>query len=366
MKITIDKFQDFLLYSNKNIEKLISRVVNESSNASLVSLYEDAAVLLDHKTGTFYNTKYSFDAKEGTIVFEEFDELELTKDSTSFKEAVRNFFEGEIETDSLKEAYTTFSSDQESFIDKVVSESLCEKDFNDLIDYSPLNGINESVEIKNEAFFKDYKKRLETHPMTSIKAFDWKNPVKVSLIESESVKFVNKNAKEKALNLYKDSTFKAKVNEAFSALKEGNEEELVALAEDYSQMFYLDKADRKTIFSKATMGNTDLLEGRLELFKKAEALFEENETIANVVAVIKEEEAAAEEGEAAPEEKGAAKELTPEETDKLVAALETALEKVEDEKLADKIEALIKALGDGKETGTDVDTVKESVSILSL
>ena len=74
----------------------------------------------------------------------------------------------------------------------------------------------------------------------------------------------------------------------------------------------------------------------------------------------------AEEGEESVDEKDLPKELTPEETDKLVKELEKALDKVEDEKLGNKIEALIKALNDGKETGTDVDTVKESVDILSL
>lgn len=369
MMITIDKFQDFLLYSNKNIEKLISKVVNESSNASLVSLYEDAVILLDHTTGNFYNAKYNFNAKEGTIMFEDFDEIQLTRDSAAFKNAVQSFFEEEIETSDLKEAYSTFASNQEAFLDKVVSESMAEKDFNNLIDYSPLQGINEEVSIKEKSFYKEYVKRIETHPMPSIKTFNWVSPVKISLIENENIKIVNKNAKSKANSLYKDSTFKARANEAFSALKEGNEETLISFVEDYSQVFYLDKADRKTVFSKATMGNADLLENRLSLFKQAETLFEENEDIATIMSNYREAEEAeaeAEDEETETPSKDAPKELTPEETDELITALETALEKVEDEKLANKIEALIKTLSDGKETGTDVETVKESISLLSL
>lgn len=364
MKITVDKFNDFLLYSNKNIEKLISGIVNESSNASLVSLYEDGAVLLDHKTGVFYTSKYSFNPKEGILVLEDFEEIELTRDTTSFRSAVDSFFEEEIDISSLKEAYQTFASDQESFLSSVVAESLSGKNSVDVIDYSVLEGINEDVSIKNEIFFKEYQARLDSHPLTSVKTFDWTKPVKVSLFESEDVKIVNKNAKAKASELYKDSTFKARINEAFEELKVGNEDKFVVFCEDYSQIFYLDKADRKTLFAKATMGNTKLLEGRSEMFKSAEKLLTENEELSTIVSNYNEAEEEAEvsdkEGEDLP------KELTPEETDKLVKELEKALDKVEDEKLAGKIEALIKELGDGKDTGTNVDTVKESVSILSL
>lgn len=363
MEITIDKFQDFLLYSNKNIEKLVSRVVNESSNASLVSLYEDAAILLDHKNGSFYKSKYEFNPQEGTIVFEDFEEINLKKDTSSFKDAVNNFFEGTLEVSDLAEAYQSFAADQESFIDSVVSESLSEKNFNDLIDYSPLEGINEEVDIKNESFFKEYKARLESNPMESIKMFDFVNPVKVSLVESESVKIVNKNVKERAKLLYKNSDFKSAVNEAFEALKEGNDEYLKVLAEDYSQIFSLDKAERKEIFAKATIGNANLLEGRTAMFNKAEKLFAEDE---NIIALCEAAEEEAPADTAADKEEDVPSELTPAEVDKLTAALEKALEKVEDEKLADKIEALIKALDDGKETGTDVETVKESVELLTL
>lgn len=365
MTMTIDKFQDILLYSNKNIEKLISKVVNESSNASLVSLYEDAAILLDHKKGNFYNSKYSFDAKNGVIVLEDFEQIELSKDTTSFKDAVRNYFDSELDISSLKEAYTTFSSDQEAFIDSIVSESLSEKNFNDLIDYSTLEDINEDVEIKNETFYKEYKQRLSSHPMGSVKVFNWKTPVVVSLLESESVKFVNKNAKAKAKELYKDSTFKSKANKALESLKEGNIYEMASLAEEYSQIFYLDTADRKTLFSKVSMGNSKLLEGRKEMISDMETLFNEDEDLSTIMMNYKE---AAEEDdtETTDEAKDTPKELTPEESDKLVKELEKVLDKVEDEKLANKIEALIKALSDGKDTGTDIETVKESIEILSI
>lgn len=364
MKITVDKFNDILLYSNKNIEKLTRSIVNESSNACLAALYEDAAILLDHKEGIFYSAKYSFNPKEGTVVFEDFDAIELTRDTSSFKNAVDSFFEEESDIDSLKEAYQVFASDQEAFIDSVVSEALSEKNAADVIDYTVLDGINESVSIKNEAFFKEYSKRIDSHPLTSIKKFDWANPVKVALFETEDIKVVNKNAKANAVELYKDSSFKKRINEAFASLKEGEEADLLALAEDYSQIFYLDKADRKTLFGKATLGNPALLEGRTSLFKKAEEIFAENEDIVAIAANYITE--AEEDGEAVADEKDLPKELSAEEVDKLVGELEKALDKVEDEKLGDKIEGLIKALNDGKETGTNVDNVKESIDILCL
>ena len=363
MKLTVDKFNDFLLYSNKNIEKLIRGIVNESSNASFVALYEDAVMLLDHKTGTFYTSKYSFNPKEGSVIFEDFDAIELTRDTSSFKNAVNDYFEEEADIETIKEAYQVFASNQEAMIDSVVTESISEKNVIDIIDYSALEGINEDVSIKNEAFYKEYQARLDSHPLTSIKTFSWDKPVKVSLYETEDVKIVNKNAKFKATELYKDSTFKKRINEAFNALSEGDEEPLALVCEDYSQIFYLDKADRKTLFGKSTLGNVKLMEGRNSLFKKAEEIFVENEDIAAISAQYLTE---AEDGEEPADDKELPKELTPEETDKLVKELEKALDKVEDEKLANKIEALIKALNDGKETGTDVDTVKESIDILSL
>lgn len=363
MKITVDKFNDFLLYSNKNIEKLIRDIVNESSNASFVALYEDAVMLLDHKTGTFYTSKYDFNPKEGTVIFEDFDVIELTRDTSSFKNAVNNYFEEEAEIEEIKEAYQVFASDQEALIDSVVTESLSEKNAFDIIDYSTLEGINEEVSIKDEPFFKEYQTRLDSHPLTSIKTFSWDKPVKIALYETENVKIVNKNAKSKAAELYKDSVFKSKINEAFNALAEGDENPLIIVCEDYSQIFCLDKADRKTLFGKATLGNVNLMEGRNSLFKKAEEIFAENEDIIEISSQYLLE---AEEGEDPADEKDLPKELTPEETDKLIKELEKALDKVEDEKLGDKIETLIKALNDGKETGTDVDTVKESVDILSL
>lgn len=363
MKITVDKFNDFLLYSNKNIEKLIRGIVNESSNASFVALYEDAVMLLDHKTGTFYTSKYSFNPKEGTVMFEDFDAIELTRDTSSFKNAVDNFFEEEGNIDTIKEAYQVFASNQEALIDSVVTESLSEKNAFDVIDYSPLEGINESVSIKDEPFYKEYQERINSHPLTSVKTFGWDKPIKVSLYETEDIKIVNKNAKANAAELYKDSTFKKRINEAFDAFVEGEEEKLALVCEDYSQIFYLDKADRKTLFGKSTLGNIKLMEGRNSIFKKAEELFVENEDIATIAANYLTE---AEEGEEPAEDKELPKELSAEETDKLVKELEKALDKVEDEKLGNKIEALIKALNDGKETGTDVDTVKESVDLLCL
>lgn len=365
MNLTIDKFQDFLLYSNKNIEKLVKRVVNESSNASLVALYEDSAILLDHKNGSFYSSEYKFNPNEGTLVFENFEEINLERDVSSFKDAVNNFFESEDkDVTTLTEAFQAFSSDQEAFIDSIVNESLSDKNFNEIIDYSALEGINESVEIKNEPFFKEYAERLSSHPMGAIKKFDWANPVKVSLVESEEVRFVNKNIKQKALNLYKNAEFKERVNEALEALKEGDESLVKVLAEDYSQIFLLDTADRKTVLAKAIISNSKLVEnGRNSILAKVEKIFGEDEDVLAIRNVITEAE---EESTDDTEGKDVPSELSDAEIEKLSKELEKVLDKVEDEKLGDKIEGLVKALEDSKEKGTDVETVKEAVEILSL
>ncbi len=79
---------------------------------------------------------------------------------------------------------------QDKFVTELINEAMSVKDFGSVIDYSQLAQLNEH-ELEGEEFFKAYKERLSTHPSISIKHFNWKDPVIVSLVESETVKIVN-------------------------------------------------------------------------------------------------------------------------------------------------------------------------------
>ena len=78
-------------------------------------------MLLDHKTGTFYTSKYSFNPKEGTVMFEDFDAIELTRDTSSFKNAVDNFFEEEGNIDTIKEAILELTGMSDEVLDEAIS-----------------------------------------------------------------------------------------------------------------------------------------------------------------------------------------------------------------------------------------------------
>ena len=54
----ISKFNNSLMYSNKNLEKLIRKVINESSNAVLLETFTDKCILQDHITGGIYSCDY--------------------------------------------------------------------------------------------------------------------------------------------------------------------------------------------------------------------------------------------------------------------------------------------------------------------
>ena len=67
-EMSLREFEDMNLYSNKSMERIISSIVNESSNAALVNMYEDSVILLDHEEGTFYTADYKFEPKTLTLV----------------------------------------------------------------------------------------------------------------------------------------------------------------------------------------------------------------------------------------------------------------------------------------------------------
>jgi hypothetical protein len=390
MKITTNKLQDFVLYSNSNIEKMIRSVINESDNAALVALYEDKVLVLDHKRGEFYNASYSFNPKTGIIIFEDFDEIEIENTEDSLKENIRNYFDSDNDPENIetiKEAFEDSITNNENLIKSIVSESIKGKNFTKVIDYTILENINEEIqEIKSLPFYKSYKERIENRPMTSIKHFNWIDKVQVSLLENESNRLINKSIKEKSINLSKDPDFKNSLIEAFEDLANGHEELAISLIEEYPGLFLLDKADRKTVIGKSLITRTSLLENRTKLIKEFEKIFEESENLADIRDLIFEasdeisginttgaapsvETDKEEKGETDKEDEDEPAELSDKEIESVIKALQKAAEKAEDAgnvKLTTKIDNLAQDVEKMKEVGTSPEVVKEAISILDL
>ena len=374
LKMTIREFEELNLFSNRNVEKVAASVINESSNAALVSMFEDSVILLDHEEGQFYAADYKFDGKKLQLTLENFQPIELEKEANDFKDSVSNFFEStDASVGELAESYRESVIEQEKFINDLISESLSTKDFESVIDYKELAEANDEISIADKEFFKAYAERLESHPLTEAKFFNWKDKVVVSLVETESVKLINSTAAEKANELWKKEAFKNAFNEAASLFiedVEAGKEKFIQIFEEYSNIFLLDAADRKTLFGKAIIANSGLRESLEDLQKGLGILFEDEEVVSlqeSYLAEMDEEEAPAEDdGEGEESDGEPAKELDPDELKSIASELKKVAEKVEDEKLKEKLDSIIGKLDGSLEEGTRPDLVKEAVALLMI
>ncbi len=381
LEMSLREFEDMNLYSNKSMEKIVSSIINESSNAALVNMFEDSVVLLDHDSGTFYTSDYQFDPKTLTLTLENFEEIFLTKEEDNFKSTVKNFFEDEdASIDELTESYKENVIEQEAFINELINETLSVKNFEDTIDYSVLAEAN-TGELKNQEFFKSYVERLETHPLSEVKYINFSDKVVVSLLESENVKLINSSVVDKASTLWKRTEFKDAFVAAATIFVEDVEEgkeKFVDLFEEYPQVFFLDKADRKAMFGKAIISSTELRENLQDLLKGIDILFEDEdieELKESYLSEMEGEEGSPEEEKKeTPEEEAAekeeeeepAKELAPEDIKKISGGLKKVAEKVEDEKLKEKLDELIAKLDGSMEEGTRPELIKEAIYLLNI
>lgn len=381
LEMSLREFEDMNLYSNKSMEKIVSSIINESSNAALVNMFEDSVVLLDHDSGTFYTSDYQFDPKTLTLTLENFEEIFLTKEEDNFKSTVKNFFEDEdASIDELTESYKENVIEQEAFINELINETLSVKNFEDTIDYSVLAEAN-TGELKNQEFFKSYVERLETHPLSEVKYINFSDKVVVSLLESENVKLINSSVIDKASTLWKRTEFKDAFVAAATIFVEDVEEgkeKFVDLFEEYPQVFFLDKADRKAMFGKAIISSTELRENLQDLLKGIDILFEDEdieELKESYLSEMEGEEGSPEEEKKeTPEEEAAekeeeeepAKELAPEDIKKISGGLKKVAEKVEDEKLKEKLDELIAKLDGSIEEGTRPELIKEAIYLLNI
>jgi len=385
MEVKLRDFESMNLFSNKNLEKVISSIVNKSSNAVLINMFEDSLILLDHNTGQFYAADYSFNPKKLTLKVENFEPVELVKEQSDFRNKLADFFgEEEISAHDLSESYKEDVLGQEKFIDELIQDSMMTKDFSRLTDWNKVKLVKEEVDVAEDKWFKAYQKRLVTNPLMEVKLFDWENAVNVSLVETEMQKIVNTSAVEKAHDLWKKEDFKGKFSEAATTFIEDVEdgaEQLKDVFQTYPQVFFLNNADRKAMLGKTIISNSTLKENMDILLKGIDLLFEKfdlAEIRSEYLSEAKEDEVP-EEGEGPAEEEGEEKEpkepkekkdpapeLSPAELGKLATEIKKLSDKVEDEGLKEKLNSIADKLNGGKEEGTRPDVVKEAVSILSL
>lgn len=347
-------FNESLLYSNKNVEKLARKLINESSNATLMEMFDDKCIIADHTSGQIYECNYSFDGN--TFEFNNFNEVELEEDNSSLKEAIGSYFDDEDV--NLAEEYEKLVSNKSDIFENSLAEALASKNMDKVINYSELEGINEEVNLKNNTSFKLFEERLSEKPTSSIKMFNWKDAVKVSLIDEDENSIVSKSMKTKALKLKSDYNFKKSLTEASIEALAGNSELLEDVINENSSIVSLDKADLKELVGISVIGNKELMENRNKLATMIENIISESEVLSSKKELFENEDET---------EENDAPEATEEDTAEVKKALETAKSKAKDEKLVKKIEDLIDSLESASESGeTNVGAMKEAVELLKL
>jgi len=379
-QMTIREFEELNLFSNKNVEKVISTIVNESSNAALVAVYEDSVILLDHNEGRFYTADYIFESEGLKLTLENFDEIELEKEDDDFKAKARSFFEDEkASVKELSEAYRNDVIDQDGFVSEIINEALSMKSKSNIIDYSELVEAN-SYSLVDEDYFKEYVERLETNPLNEVKFFNFEDKVTVSLFETEKIKLINSSAKEKAEGLWKNQEFKESLSEAFTVMIDNFEDGkdlFEAVLEEYPQIFSLDKAEQNSLFGKTIITNSELTESRKDIMKGIDIIFEDESVQSTKELYLSEadeadEDEAGEDGDEDGDEdkdgddKKPAKELTPEQITAIANELKTLAKKIEDESLKEKLDSIIGKLDKSINEGTRPDVIKEAVQLLMI
>ena len=360
MELTNTKLSNIILFSNKNLEKVVRSLINESANAVLLETFSDKLLLADHQSGGIYLADYKFDGK--TLTLENYENVDIVNDKSNLREAIEDYFDSDgYDVGAIAEAYEEDAEAQNTDLNESIVEALSLKN-NEVINYSELEGINESVgDVKEMPFFKNYSEYLLESPTTSIKFIDWVNPVSVSLISEDSGRMIVSNAKDKAKILTKDKEFKKLFAEAASSLLEGDTYAMTELLEDNSSILALDKIEMKEFVGMSVIGDKDMMANRKEIMEAVEEIVSENEDLTDMRTLF-EEETGEENNET--DEKLA---TSDKDIDALKGALDKALENITDEKLVEKIKSLKDALDASKDTGTtDVETVKECVEILSF
>ena len=365
-KMSVKEFEDINVFSNKNVENVLKDIINESSNAALVNVFDDYLVLLDHEEGQIYFAKYELDPNELTVTINEFEEVELYKEENDLNEIAMEYFEDESSLSDLASAFKNTYIEQDSYVKEMTQEALINKDTTEAINWNEMKIINQdnNYSFKKDPIYKEYKERLETHPLTEIKYFDWENPIKVSLVETEDVNVINTSAVEAATDLWKDEDFKEDFTKNCNTMVEDVEEgfeDMANLIREYPQILLMEAGERQSMFGKAIIYNDelkehseDLLKGMSELFERTDFTDVEDEYLF----------------EADDEMKSTSSDDTPKEVPKksmkkLCDDLKSISTDAQDPALKRRLDKVIKGL-EGYKTGTNVEAVKEAVSILEI
>jgi len=371
-KMTVAQLEYANILNNENKQKILEKLVNETDNASFVSMFEDnSAILFDHEEGNFYVSDFQVNEDNLQVTFKNFEKIEIVKEKNLLSEAVYNFFdEDDEDVMKLAEAYSSYYK-QDYYVSELISKAMSKKDFSNIIDYSSIVE-SEKVDIEGlmeEDWFVSYQNRLDDKPMTEIKHLNWnKDSVSVSLLESEKVKKVTENKFERAQDLWKVEKFRKAIVEASSAFVNDVEEGTSLFAEAISQFpefALLDGSEKKEIIAK-----TILFDGKLKTSAKqiTEGFTAKLKDGTFDLILEEAEEALADAGETGDDkEDDKPASLTPDQIRKLKQELEKIADECEDEKLSDKIEAVIKKLEESAEQNyTDVFAVREAVSLITL
>jgi hypothetical protein len=379
MELNLNAFENLNLYSNKSMEQLLTSIVNKSSNACLVNVFEDAVVLLDHEEGQFYFSDYTFDKDKLTVKFSNFEPVELEEDTANFEQRVYEFFDrDDLGIEELTESYKEEVLKKQNTLKELINSAMSKKNFDNTINYNEVVNAKKDLvfESTTESFFQKYSERLETHPLTEAKHFNWSDPVVVSLIDTEPYKVINSNTIESANNLWKNGTFKQAFNEACEVFVEDvetGEEMLSSLFTEFPQVYYLDKGDRKALFGKTVISNSSLREDSSDILKGLDLLFEKFSLKESRENFLNENQIEEQDGDTdvpaggqAQDKEEKAPEVSEDESEKIAKDLKKIAEKVEDEKVKEKLDKIISELEKGKSEGTKPEVVKEAVSILRM
>lgn len=363
MELTNSKLSNYVLFSNKNLEKLCRSLINESSNAVLLETYSDKLLMADHNSGSIYFADYNFDGN--TLTIENYEPVDVIKDNSKLNEAIGDYFDADgYDVSDIVEAYEEDSEAQNTDLSESITEALSSKNMKDIMDYTQLYGINEEIgDVKDMQFFQNYTQYLTEAPTSKIKMFDWVNPVKVVLEDTDEYRTIVTGARGRAETLSRNKEFRSMFAEAADDLMRGYDDTMKDLLSENSAILSLDNAEWKEFVGLSVVGNKQLMESRKDLMMKVEDLINEDSYLYDTKEMLMEED---DDGEDASSED---KELetSDKDIDALKKALDKALENITDEKLVSKINSLKDALDASKDEGTtDVGTVKECVELLNL
>ena len=231
---------------------------------------------------------------------------------------------------------------------------------------------------------QEYSALIEERPVSTIHYVDFVHPVKVSVLDEDEERVIYSDISDKVKKFTKDSEAKKALLEAIKEYKETDDASVIEeFVEKNEMIMALNESDLKEFVGMSVLGEPKLAKERKELAAEINKIIEEtgvkididddgSEYLSDKKSVISEAlEDAADEGDTDEDKEAKEKDakLVAKDGDieKLKKALETAADKIEDEKLLSKINALLTAIDSGVANNeTDVGAIKESIATRSL